>query len=562
MHKGTTPNYTKYSSFALIRFTIYHCSILTVGGDIVKRVICILLVAILLIIPFSVTAFAGVEENLIGFFLDWFVGTSIDVGYGDMSADEIIDFYNTPAGHAFLDVFDYGSTPGMFVDLHEYVDTANDKRAWAMKTNADGIQQLYDNINGFLEWKNTTIRTNDLSDFGLSTYNEIITGGLYTSGPGPVIGNFDDGKSYYMNLRTPINDGCIYIYPGSSIYFPVIYVPDHAKLYQSGNILPTDSYYLPLGYNRLICISAASVKFRLMYSTGATIDSITFYASNIYGDKDTFDIYQDGTIIGQTNTTVSGFDCVDLLQKMVGVHIDPNGDGAFYQPADVPEDIPYDDNGDVVISIPYGGGSPTYISYNDYINNIDNGTYNTDNSINYGDYYDDSVANTIINNYYNYGTGGGDFDDTNILNRLDKIIDKLDVLDDIKKKLNDISKAIKDLEFPEVEPCYANFSDCITTNIPLIGAIKDSIGSMDETVASNPSNAGFDFNVESSSSSKLPVSSGSSGSWTDKIRVNIDMSWYGPYADDIRNVLKLGVYVCGLYGIWRSVLSVFGIRTL
>ena len=538
-----------------------------------KRVICIVLVSIMLIIPFAVTAFAGVEDTLIGFFIDWFVGTSIDVGYGDRSADEIIDFYNSPAGRVYLDVFDYGSTPGMFVDLHEYVDTANGKRAWAMKTNADGIQSLYDTANGFMTWRDTEIRHTDFETLGLTTYSEI-KGGCYLSGSGNVCqllqSNDDwDNGGQYINLPDGYDDKSVYVFNGNSLSFPAIYVGSNADLYQSGKRLPSNNWYIPISGSELLCV-AGCPNIKSGYTVGDTVTDVVSYficTSPSYAGRWTNCwIFYRGSHISEMNTSsYIGYDIIDILEKMVGMHIDTaTDDGSSSSSFTVPENIPYDDNGDVVISIPYGGGAPTYISYNDYINNIDNGTYNTDNSINYGDYYDDSVANTIINNYNNYNsvTNGSSFDDTNILNRLDKIIDKLNVLDDIKKKLNDISKAIKDLEYPEVEPCYENFSDCITTNIPLIGAIKDSIGSMDETVASNPSNAGFDFNVESSSSSKLPVLSGSSGSWTDKIRVNIDMSWYGPYADDIRNVLKLGVYVCGLYGIWRSVLSVFGIRTL
>ena len=41
----------------------------------------------------------------------------------------------------------------------------------------------------------------------------------------------------------------------------------------------------------------------------------------------------------------------------------------------------------------------------------------------------------------------------------------------------------------------------------------------------------------------------------------IDLSWYYPYRERIRNLLKIPCYIMGLGAIWIAIKSIFGIHT-
>lgn len=427
-------------------------------------------------IPFCVTAYADAGASIIIEFISTFLQDTLGAGkLDDMSPSEIVDYMSSPDGSFYRSVNELFATGFNLIGALMLDSTVSDELDDALigqynvaQMNADAIQSLYDTSNGFLEWRDTNIRTNDLSDFGLSTYNEIITGGLYTSGRGPLLycwngtpASIDDG-GYFMHAPDEIDDTCVYLYPGSSIYFPVIYVGKNAKIYQNDVALPSGTFYLPLGYNNLICVPNNFGSFRLWYNSGTNIDDITFYYSYIYPStnrhtsQNNMKIYRDGIDIGITNAAISGFDCVDILQKMVGVHIDPNGDGAFYEPVPVPDDIPYGDDGTVYVFVPIDRPRDiVYMSPETYNNYIDNGNITYDDSIT-NNVIDSGTVNNITNIYNNYGSGGGDFDDSRIVDRLDKIIDKLDK---ISSKLSDVYDAIKYSNLSKLEP--GDFSDLI-----------------------------------------------------------------------------------------------------
>ena len=129
------------------------------------------------------------------------------------------------------------------------------------------------------------------------------------------------------------------------------------------------------------------------------------------------------------------------FEKSIGLNISFDNDVTI----PVPDNIPYDNNDNVIIMYPttnnndYTYQTIKYMSPATYKNYIDNGkaTYN---NYTYND--DNTVVNNIINNYYEYvdsdnSGGGGSFDDSRIVGRLDTIIGKLnDIIDTIKKHIN------------------------------------------------------------------------------------------------------------------------------
>lgn len=530
-------------------FTLYHCK----GGDFVrKRIICVILCAVLLFSSCCVTAFAA--DNSFDFF-DFYFTYCNSIFYKDGIAsdpDRLVDFYSTDAGKTatLFNMFRNGGVLPAYI-AKKSLDGAVDARYIAAQVDKDMVEQIYSDaaLIAIDEY-----RTYGLDELHLSTGDNIYYSKITVSGSIPVTdagsswtnsSKYKFGNAGVYSVSTPVETDTVYCYPGGALP-PMFYVPANAHLYQDGVLLPSGYLYFVLGDNSLLQAQPGYFNYAAYYTgDGSTSNSLTFgitrgsvsssgYVPDVRADN--CKIYSSGDVVGQINTSsYPGWSMTNLFQQMCGFIIDhPN----VTAPTPVmPDDIPYDDDDNVVVMVPIDEpGEPVYMSPTEYNNCFNNGDiYNTD------DHSNNVVSNDTINNITNiYNT----YDDSKILNKLDIIIDKLD-------KIYNTIKSWKLPKLSKVEPEYDNFSDCIIDNVPIAKDINDLV----EAMHTSEAKSGFEQENKSIAGS----SSHQEKSIYDGL--GVDVSWYEPYRNDIRDLLKLFCYALGIGGIWSAVRSVFGIHS-
>lgn len=564
-----------------------------------KKIVKILSVAIavlLIVVPFSLTASASGVEDAILFGLeiihDWVNDKCDDVS--DMSGDDFANWYLSDSLDTTLFKLAGLMTPfAINCPADIYATNALKSGQYQVATvNKDMLNNLKDSANAFLSDYAKNIRYSTLADFNLQYYGDVVTNGMIILGSGGPI--FYLGSSYLSSVakqkinqwyyRQSNSNSDLVLFNGNSLGFPVIYCPSNAALYQNNVLLPKNSYYVPISSSEIICVEGNYSYLSSFFTSGDTLDSVTFefVFGNLSSDgspavalrKPGCKIYKDGVVVGNVgDSTYTGATVCDLLEKYVGMHINVDGSPS-YTPVTLPDDIPYDDSGNVVVCVPAGnGGDIVYLSPTEYNSYVDNGDIVVnDNSIT--DYYSDDTVNNVTNIYNNYTTNnyGSSYDDTNLINKLSGWFG------DVNNNLKKIIKLLGDDE--PVEPCYDNFSDCFLTAFPIIGQVKSISQTFYSacTTQTAPSSTSMTFTLFSSGSSGESSSDGSTGKLPEgsgnvfdnmsydisianlhDLEFTIDFDWYEPYRLTIRNFLSYIALAVYLAGLWKSLKSLLGV---
>lgn len=508
----------------------------------IKRVLALTLVVLMLVIPFILTVSAS-SADPIGWILealqaiDYINNLNEDVR--NMSGDEYYDFITEQDSFdsaAWLALVSTLGQPVAF-EITENFDNMHAAKYNAVKVQEDSIRNIY---NQATKINTANLRYFSFDDLGLSTYQDISCSITYTGyNCLPDLGtawnkNNLDGN---FTLNTGNFGSAVRLYNGSSMAFPVIYVPANTSFYQNGVLLPNtnSTWWVPLGSDTLIQILDGS--FIQPYTiSGDSLNDLTFGFYNSVR-KENLSIYKNGVEVGQINTdSYSGWEVADLLSKMVGYCITTDGDsnaGVIAPPAD----IPYDDDGYVYVCIPEDKSDVVYLSpttYNEYINN---------GSIVEGDYVSnvtDETVNNITNNITNIYEGSN-YDDTNLLNKLEGwFTSVLTKLDEIKNSIGDT--VINNIynTYIDVDPVYVNFSDCFYDNVPAAAEAKQLFNDLCALTDTDldtdvPTEGGTVTGDTLDLSFNVTFYNPFTDSNTDKYQI-INFDWYAPYRLDIRNL--------------------------
>lgn len=408
--------------------------------------------------------------------------------------------------------------------------------------------------------------------YGITTEYPIVTENLDRYGdPLKEYDGSDNFASWgcYETLQG-LNETNVYIFHCSGTP-PFIKVGSQTTVYHYGNVLPTGFYMvlddetlLPAPYEtsnsypgyiaRGCCITYRTTP-NSNYSTGAwySISRMARFDSNsgLYyynrsGSMVTQRIVR-GVQYGYENSTDILFDYQNAALRTGGMlHL--NGEAPYITP---PADIPYDSNGDVYMIYNTDNGDTVYMSTGDYNNYVNNGT------IVEGD-YNQTLNETTINNIRNImyppesdtdsGTGGGSAD-LGVIEGLLRDIKNL--LGQIKDKINlDDKITILDGTFGS-EPVYEDFSDCVTENVPLIADVVDVVESLSPESANNGET---EIGTHAAPPGAVGVQAVYDG-------FTIDLGWYAPYRQKIRDVLTIVFYGFGLVCCFAYVKSCFGVAS-
>lgn len=505
-----------------------------------------------------------------------------------LDPDELVDYYETSTGrfNILYNAFQLsGGNPIVTYVVKKNLDDASEHRYIATQLKKSQLEAVINSFEDFWASDSAPVRNLPLADLGI-TFSPGVNvhgsfGKIQGSGEAVKINNSSHFTYFTYPDNANLDSSTVYFYNGS-IYFPPVMIVPHSNLaFFNGFSLPVGIYYilngsiLLFGGDRFLSnygnqnYVAASVdvdnnctNFRTV-RTGYGTNSYQYYYSS-QGQK----WYDSPSSVYSYN------DMLDMWSKAIGIHIPI--DDSFDSLINIPDDVPYDEDDETVVLVPVeGSGSPIYMTpanYNTYVSNGD--IYNTDDHSN--NVVDNSVVNELTNLYNDYlesleptsdsdsssGSSGG-FNDAKIRAKIDRVIDKLD----------EILKAIKSVEPANIvqnieqninpDPIYVDFSDCVTQNIPVAEDIKNFVLSLN----TNDMDSGFnDFSsILSSNSSKVPNSSGSSNdlSSNDDLYSNlgVNVNWYSPYREPIRNILKVFVWGFGLIAYWHAIRSVFGIHS-
>lgn len=443
----------------------------------------------------------------------------------------------------------------------------------AMVANRDYINSLYTLTNGSGE----NNRYKGLSEYGLTITGDYNVNTNITSVGTPTIAQNGNVLSSYLDLTSARQYSGLSFFSGTN-YPPCVWVPSNGtgELYQNGVKLRSNRLYYLIGNN--LCLGSygdISFNYFLYYINHYDKNDfnkmqLNFKASNniTYSDETGYYTVQVPAttqhmyryVNGATNpagTTLSdelNLEILSQFEKSIGVNISFDNDVTI----PVPDNIPYDNNDNVIIMYPttnnndYTYQTIKYMSPATYKNYIDNGkaTYN---NYTYND--DNTVVNNIINNYYEYidsdsGSGGGSFDDSRIVGRLDTIIGKLnDIIDTIK---NISTSDVPGVKIFSSTPIYTDFGDCVTDNVPIAGDIDKIYDGIDTTQSESVGNYIDRFKGEFADTD-TPYTQLFDG-------ITVNTNWYEPYRMRVRNILKIPCWVFAILGSWTVIKSVFGVK--
>ena len=344
----------------------------------IKRFISLLLVA-LLVSCTIITVHANPA-------VDWFI-FCYDLGkrwynntYGDveqMSGDEFYDFYNQKnpdARSVFYRAYDFAVSSLYSRDQYGRLGTP--------KTITDMNGAMYDRLllNDYLLDKldeaaisgyTSDLRFSTLDDIHLATDMPISVDNIKVHSGTYSVKNFGSSfspsKSYdsWYDLTDAISDSDhVSIYRGGSMP-PAIFIPSGAVVYQDGiRLSSTNCLYIVLGDNCLIQCPSFSLFGFMYYNPGSTVEDIKFGISKLKLDSAGTSfitnstpyyqqgIYESGSKIATVNTSdYPGWVVLDLFEKMVGYYLKIDNFNDDFG-SNLPEDIPYDDDGAVVVLIP------------------------------------------------------------------------------------------------------------------------------------------------------------------------------------------------------------------
>ena len=401
-----------------------------------------------------------------------------------------------------LDGLYYGR-PFQFVTngvVPEFSDTA-DSQFRGCIANRNFVDRLYQFANGV----GITSRYTTLEEYGIT-----LADNNYQVNTISVVGNpltYKPNQSYnsfegYYNLDNAYQYNGITFLSGDNTP-PIMFVPKSIHVYQNGVDLYNYSdpmlyvmagnnllYGCSMGYStrnvatifRYFSSSSSATPSALQICSGKLSEVITDSSHNgyyLFGTSRTRSSFAPfrsgvrGSFLQTGSSDVSDIDSVfQLFNGLKGqlIALDDND----IQPIEPPDDIPYDDAGNVIIYYNVDNSGDINNNYDLSFMPIDSfNHYITNNDIDYNYTYninDDHSINTAINNYYYFTVyGGGGFDDSMILAKLQTIIDRLDFI----IKANDVFRNRTMKNIFSSEPIYDNFLDCISDNCPVLTTVHD-----------------------------------------------------------------------------------------
>ena len=551
-----------------------------------KKLISILLSLMLISLSLVPASASDLSHPFFDFYSTFF-GVASGREDQTLDPDDLVDYYETSTGrfNILYNAFQLsGGNPIVTYVVKKNLDDASEHRYIATQLKKSQLEAVFNSFEDFWASDSAPVRNLPLADLGI-TFSPGVSvhgsfGKIQGSGEAVRINNSSHFTYFTYNDNANFSNSTVYVYNGSIYFPPVMIVPQPDLAFFNGYSLPIGIYYVLNGSVLLFGGDRFLSTFGNQNYVSATLDdslNCTNFNTTRFGyGSNTYQYYYSGSgkkFFG-SSYEYSYDDMLDMWSKAIGIHIPI--DDSYDSLINIPDDVPYDENDETVVLVPVeGSGSPIYMTPNEYNTYVSNGDiFNTDDHSN--NVVDNSVVNELTNLYNDYlssleptsdsdsssGSSGG-FNDGKIRAKIDRVIDKLD----------EILKAIKSVEPANIvqnienninpEPVYVNFSDCITQNIPVADDIKNFVLSLN----TNDMDSGFnDFSsILSSNSSKVPNSSGSSNdsSSNDDLYSNlgVNVNWYTPYREPIRNILKVFVWGFGLIAYWHAIRSVFGIHS-
>ena len=539
-----------------------------------RRFLCILLCIVLLFSTFALTAYADSDFSV----WDFILSAYCDIYYTNNVAsdpDKLVDFWESNPGKAATLFNLFKGRPGLLAipsimavkDLNE----ASDARYMVAQLHKEQVEGLYDSFYDYWSNDSAEIRNMSLDEIGItfSADSTISVHGAfgYVGGSGTsVLRGTDYNGGSYMRFVPPDDfqpdSNSLYVYNGSPWYPAVIYVSTKNTIYHGGKALPVGYYYV-LNSAQLLYIGVlvqGTTSFCAVYETDSSDNVKNFYPhlflSSGGGSNKSFNVYTSGSSVSLRQNAADGYmtyeDALRLYSKAVGIHVttDDKLDSLTITP---PEDIPYDDDDNVVMMLPVDEpGEPVFMSPTVYNNYVDNGNvYNTDDHSN-NVVNGDTVSN-ITNIYYNYITNnntGSTYDDTKLLDKLDSIID---YLKKIYKKIKgrttnfDIQFDIGDLlgaDNTDRDLLELDWKSLIQTKLPLLAEAAQVVRGFEES--NSP------LSIESDVPLPFPIGDNKT------IHFALDFTWYdeNKYKDKtgreyVREGLSYIIYVAAFVTLYR-----------
>lgn len=352
---------------------------------------------------------------------------------------------------------------------------------------------------------------------------------------------------------------------------PMLKVGNSATLYHYGIQLPSGLYMvidgetlLPAPYETYSDLegwisSACCLTYRITPNT--IYENGTWYRISGFAQKNSnnelYSFRRAGSAVSEIivrGVSTSYDNPTDILSDYhnaalrVGAIMELDGQAPYITP---PSNIPYDNNGDVYMIYNTYTGDTVYMSTDDYDTYVNNGT------IVEGD-YNQTLNDTTINNITNLLNPDTDTDTDNSsggnvnLSLIEGLLrDIKSLLIQIKEKINiDDKITILDGTFGS-EPVYEEFSDCITDNVPLVADVVDVV----EALSTDSEDNGItEIGTHTAPSGAVGVQSVYDG-------FTINLSWYAPYRNRIRDVFRIIFYGFGLICCFSYVKSCFGVAS-
>lgn len=520
---------------------------------------------IISILSMSFTAYADTDEY-IPEWLDFTVGSLQKiVGYdgSDVAYNSYLQGTAQAAGYGAMvqalnsiDGQDYGNLPkipmnAVFYGMLDPTAGYLDGRYHAMVVNRDYVEQLYSFAGGYGE--NNRFKT--LDDYYITfDGNYVINDGISYVG-----NNFLSQSRFALEGYIDFsNVGSAPIIFNSSNMPPLLFTGSTSHAFHHGVQLQNNKIYwliddthLIAPKNELYVTTRAYVGCSLnRYGSGITDLKMIFNSGNTVTQNQNGYEITGNSIVGvdavriydgvpETYSNVNSLTIIDEFEKCAGIQATIDE-----QEIEPPADIPYDNNDLVIILNPENNTDIKYVSTTNYNN------YITDNSVSYTDYVynnDNSVTNNVINNYNIYisGGGGGEFDDTGIIAKLQEILNAI-------VKFDDKFKFMEHQQFKNVfsnQPIYDNYADCILDHIEI-----DQYTDITESITPDTDNDGT-----SEMNSWLPQNDTDSDFPIHFQSVPFDVSWYNPYRQRVRTLMTIPIYILCVGYIITIYKRVFGV---
>ena len=561
-----------------------------------KKFIAFLCIFALLISCFCLPVSALGAEDLIEWYLTWFIDESKKLQNYD--GDRLIEYFSTPEGYNYLLALftQWGGAEGNILfnpatDIVRNVTDANGHKFLSAKVKKDLLQNCVNSYNGFMSSDQSGIRTLNVNNYTIGSNYNLRTDFGYVDGSPPFVGNGTTSSAISTWFHpTAFYSSTVQLYKGSDLCPPILYVPTSGAVTFHSTSLSA-GYYMCISDTELFCLGndERTYKSGWRYDVNSNTGKVTLYYLRHYYNYGNFKFVDCGAYSGSSayRTVDSGKYTyeylLDKVTKAPGLYLNLKNQTAY---TELPDSDVFDDDDYTVVLLPVDEpAEPIYIhpdTYNDYITN---NVYNYD--------YDNEYVNTVVNdndvtNIYNIynttdsdssGGSSGGYDDHNLLvtlrqwfslisNKLDSIIEIISSGSYSDSDIDYIHTNDIPFKWLDPDPIYDNFSDCIFNNIPLFGTVRDTLDSLNninyesEEMQSVKSEMFSSLGVSvSSSSSYADVSSDDSSDVTFNMPVfEVIFDYIEPHKDDVRNLLQLLAYSLGFVSFYKSTCSLFGIH--